>query len=75
MAYWLLDLETNVSNLKENSTEKNQLIIISNIIQNIFSTFYSHNSTSIAFYLYFESTELYISFPLKYGLRLDPSLK
>ena len=56
MAYWHLDSETNLAKLKPNSFEKNQLITISNIMKNIFSTFYSTNSTSRTFYFYFEST-------------------
>ena len=39
MAYWILDNETNLSNLKDNSIEKNQLIAISNMMQNIFATY------------------------------------
>ena len=69
MAYWLLDNETNLSNLKENSIEKNQLITISNMMKNIFATYYSSNVSSKNYYFYFESTELFISFPLLYDLQ------
>ena len=69
MAYWLLDLETNLSNLKKNSFEEKQLIILSNMMRNIFSVFYATNFTETNFYFYFESTELYISFPLIYDLK------
>ena len=66
MAYWLLDLETNLYSLKSNSNEENQLITFSNMMRNIFSIFYSTNSTLKIIYSYFESTDLYISFPLIY---------
>ena len=68
MAYWLLDLERNLSSLEENSIEKNQLIILSNMMQNIYSVFYSHESISITLFFYFESTELFTLFPLRYDL-------
>ena len=69
MAYWLLDSETNLAKLKQNSDEKNQLISISNMVKNIFSIFYATNATLQNFYFYFESTELYASFPLKYDIK------
>ena len=53
MAYWLLYNETNLANLKENSTEKNQLITISNMIQNIFAAYYTNNASTKNFYFHF----------------------
>ena len=69
IAYWLIDLETNLTKLKNNSIEKNQLITFSSLMANLFSTFYSINMTSKNFYFYFESTELFISFPLIYDIK------
>ena len=69
MAFWFLDLETNIDKLKPNSIEENQLIVLSNMMKNIFSTFYSTNSTMQTFYFYFESTELMMLFPLIYYYR------
>ena len=68
IAFWFLDDKTNLANLKENSTEQNQLIAISNMIQNFYSTYYASNSSSKNIYLYFESTELFINFPLLYAI-------
>ena len=68
MGVWLLSLETNLSKLKPNSTEKNQLITYSNMMRNIYSIFYSSNSTLKNIYFYFESTELFIEFPLIYEI-------
>ena len=70
MAYWLLDLETNLFKLKTNADAKNQLITLSNMIQNMFSVYYSTNETIQNFYFYFESTELFASFPLLYSLEI-----
>ena len=36
IAYWLLNLETNLTSLKPNSNEENQLIVYSSMMQNIF---------------------------------------
>ena len=38
----------------------------SSIIQNIYSTFSSSNYSSICYYFYFDSSELFISYPLIY---------
>ena len=69
MAYWILDLETNLAKLKPNSIEENQLIAFSKMMQNVYSVYYSTNYTGSNFYFYFESTELYISFPLSYDIQ------
>ena len=69
MAYWILDLETNLEKLKPGSIEENQLIAFSKMMQNVYSVFYSANYTGTNFYFYFESNELYISFPLIYDIK------
>ena len=69
IGYWLLDSETNLTNLKANSNEENQLIAYSNMMRNIFSTYYATNFTSKNYYIYFESTELFISFPIINDIR------
>ena len=69
IAFWLLDSKRNLSSFEDNSIEKNQLIIISNMMQNIYSVFYSHESISLNLYLYFETTELFTLFPLKYAFQ------
>ena len=70
MAYWIKDLETNHSSLKDNSFEKKELTALSGIIPNIFNTFYSTNSSSLTIYFYFEASELFISYPLKYSIKI-----
>ena len=64
MAYWFLDKGMNKEKLKDNSIEKKQLIAFNQIIPNLFSVFASTNSSIFGFYFYFESSELYLSFPL-----------
>ena len=66
IAYWVIDEFTDETNVKPNSTEEKQLYSFSSIIQNIYSTFSSSNYSSICYYFYFDSSELYISYPLIY---------
>ena len=66
IAYWFIDEFTNEANLKPNSTEKKQVYSFSNIMPNLYSTFSSTNSSSICYYFYFDSSEIFISYPLIY---------
>ena len=66
IAYWVIDEFTDETNVKPNSTEEKQLYSFSSIIQNIYSTFSSSNYSSICYYFYFDSSELFISYPLIY---------
>ena len=69
IAYWVIDEFTNETNIKANSTEEKQLYSFSSIIQNIYSTFTSSNYSSICYYFYFDSSELFISYPLIYDYK------
>ena len=64
MAYWFIDKGITKAKLKNVSIEKKQLITFSQIIPNLFDVFASTNSSAFGYYFYFESTELYLSFPL-----------
>jgi len=64
MAYWFLDKGIGKKQLKNNSIEKKQLIAFNQIIPNLFSVFATTNSSTFGYYFYFESSELYLSFPL-----------
>ena len=66
IAFWILDSKTHQKDLKQKPILENQLIAFSNIMPNIFSTFYSTNSTLKDFYFFFESSDVFISFPLIY---------
>ena len=63
-AFWLLDTETSEYNLDEKIDVKQQLIAYSNIIQNLNSVFESTKPNGYSYFFYFETSELYISFPM-----------
>ena len=64
MAYWFLDAGVTKAKLDNYPIVKKQLIAFSNIIPNLFQVFAVTNSSAFGYYFYFESTELYLSFPL-----------
>ena len=64
MAYWLLDNVTTEENLDDKIEVKQQLIAYSNIISNINSIYEASRPNVYNYYIYFEKTELYISYPL-----------
>ena len=66
IAYWIIDEFTKEENLKPNSIEKKQIYSFSKIIRNLYSSFSATNSSSICYYFYFDSSELFISYPLIY---------
>ena len=66
IAYWILDEFTNEKNVRTNSTEEKQIFSISEIIDIFYTNFYATSSTSICYYFYFDSSELFISYPLIY---------
>ena len=65
MGVWILDTETTEKDL-DNSKKgvKQQLIAFSNMLENLDATFQVHKPKVISYYFYFETTELYISYPL-----------
>ena len=64
MAFWLLDNITTEENLDDKIEVKQQLIAYSNIISNINSIYEASRPNVYNYYIYFEKTELYISYPL-----------
>lgn len=64
MAYWFLDEGITKNELENNSVVKKQLVAFNIIIPNLYNVFSAVNSSFFGFYFYFESTELYLSFPL-----------
>ena len=64
MAYWLLDNVTTEENLDDKIDVKQQLIAYSSIISNINSIYDASQPNAYTYYMYFDRTELYISFPL-----------
>jgi len=71
MAFWEKDSKTNINDLENNSPEKLQLIIYSNIIQNIYSTMAASKSLADSYFFIFENTEIVINFPIEYYYKHD----
>ena len=66
MVTWLLDNQTSEENIDNKIDVKNQLIAFSNIIQNIETVLDVNKPDANYMFFYFDKTELYLSFPLKY---------
>ena len=64
--FWFKDNDTRESNLTNNSPEKLQLIVYSNIIQNVYSTLAATKSSVADYIFFFENTDIFISFPIEY---------
>ena len=64
-AIWFLNNYTSINNIT-NIEIKKELIVFSNIIQNVYSTLAATKSSIGCYIIYFEKTELFISFPLEY---------
>ena len=66
MALWILDSETTEENLEEKKDVKYQLIAFSNIIHNLDVILETVKPETQFFFFYFDLTELYLAFPLKF---------
>ena len=66
MGFWFIDNDTTEKNFTDNSTEKLQLIVYSNILQNIYSTHAATKSSAKTYFFIFEKTNIYMGFPLDY---------
>ena len=64
MALWLLDNVTTEENLENKKDVKQQLIAYSKIIPNIDSIYIASQPNVYNYFMYFENTELFISYPL-----------
>ena len=70
-AFWLLDNVTTENDLDEKQDVKQQLISLSNIIQNMDVTLETTKPSAYAYNFYFEKTELYASFPIIEECKFD----
>ena len=68
IGYWFKDENTTEESLDDNSMEKKQLIIYSNILQNFYSTLAVTKSTVHSYFFIFPKTDLLVGFPLEYDL-------
>ena len=66
-AFWLLDSFINEDYLDWYTEVKQQLIAYSHIIQNLNAIYESKFPNILAYFFYFEETELYISYPILDG--------
>ena len=69
--FWFRDNNTRESTLDNNSPEKLQLIVYSNIIQNVFSTLAATKSSVADYIFFFENTDILISFPIEYYYNMN----
>ena len=69
--FWFIDNNTTYESLQDNSITKLQLIIFSNIIQNVYTTLEATNTLVPYFYFMFDKTDLFINFPIEYDYILD----
>ena len=69
--FWFRDNNTRESTLDNNSPEKLQLIVYSNIIQNVYSTLAATKSSVADYIFFFENTDILISFPIEYYYNMN----
>ena len=66
MAFWFKDNNTREENFTNEDPEKLQLIVYSNILQNVYSTLAATKSSVLSYFFIFEKTDIFIGFPLQY---------
>ena len=66
MAFWYLDGTTREEDLEIGSPAHLELIIYSNIIQNVYSTLAATKSTVVDYFFFFDKTNIFFGFPLDY---------
>ena len=69
MAYWFINNNITEKDLENDSPEKLQLIVYSNIIQNIYSTLAATKSSVPNYFFLFDKTDLFINFPIEYDYK------
>ena len=71
IAYWIYDKVTNEDNLIPNSTLQKQLYSYSHVVPHLYTTYTSTQQSSFSYYLAFDGTDLFISFPLSYDYETE----
>ena len=64
MGFWFINNTVNETNIDEET--RHQLVIYSNMVQNIYSSLASTKFTTSSYFFIFEKTDLYIGFPLEF---------
>ena len=66
-AFWFIDNDiTEFDNLNNSDPIKLQLIVYSNILQNVYSTLAATKSSVMSYFFIFDKTDLFIGFPMSY---------
>ena len=71
VGFWFIDNNTTFESLEDDSFTKLQLIVFSNIIQNVYTTLEATNTLVPYFYFMFDKTDLFINFPIEYDYLLN----
>ena len=71
VGFWFIDNNTTFESLEDDSFTKLQLIVFSNIIQNVYTTLEATNTLVPYFYFMFDKTDLFINFPIEYDYILN----
>ena len=71
VGFWFIDNNTTFESLQDDSFTKLQLIVFSNIIQNVYTTLEATNTLVPYFYFMFDKTDLFINFPIEYDYLLN----
>ena len=65
IAYWVLDKNVTEDKLIPNSTEQKQIYSFIDVVPHLYTTFVSTQGTSFSYYFIFDSTGIFIMFPLR----------
>ena len=66
MGFWFIDNYTTKDNFTKDNLEMKQLVVYSNILQNVYATLAATKSLVLSYYFIFDKTDLFIAFPLEY---------
>ena len=66
MGFWFIDEETNLQKLENNSDSKKQIKIFSELLPNLYGSFFSMNLSTSNYYFFFLSTKILFCYPLNY---------
>ena len=66
MGFWFIDNYTTKDNFTKDNLEMKQLVVYSNILQNVYATLAATKSLVLNYYFIFDKTDLFIAFPLEY---------
>mgnify|MGYP006873018115 CR=1 FL=1 len=71
IGFWFIDNNITTETLQDDSFAKLQLIVFSNIIQNVYATLEAINTLVPYYYFMFDKTDLFINFPIEFDYLQD----